>query len=93
MSGRRHFFGSAGQLKGRALGALALGGGAVAAAHLDGRQGAAAAGLAVIGAAADAALNVGVAGLIVIHSKNPPKSAFVCNVTVFIILPRGRSIG
>ena len=66
------FLPSAGQLKGRALGALALGGGAVAAAHLDGRQGAAAAGLAVIGAAADAALNVGVAGLIVFHSKNPP---------------------
>ena len=55
------------QLEGRALGALALGGGAVAAAHLDGVQGAAVLGAGVIGAGADRALDAGVAGSLVIH--------------------------
>ena len=53
------------QLEGGALGALALGGGGGAAADLNGRQGAALLGGAVIGAAGNAAVDAGVDSLVV----------------------------
>jgi hypothetical protein len=55
------------QLEGRALGALTLGGGTVAAAHLDGVQGAAVLRAGVIGTGVHRALDAGVAGSLVIH--------------------------
>ena len=59
------------QLEGGALGALALGGGAVAAAHLDGVQGAAVLGAGVVGAGVHRAADAGVTGLLVVHGIKP----------------------
>ena len=62
------------QLEGGALGALALGGGAVAAAHLDGVQRAAVLGSGVVSTGVHRAANTGVAGSLVVHvhTINPP---------------------
>ena len=61
------------QLERGALGALALGGGAVAAAHLDGVQRAAVLSAGVVGAGVHRALDAGVAGLtgLVVHNDKP----------------------
>jgi hypothetical protein len=61
------------QLEGSALGALAFGGGAVAAAHLDGVQRAAVLSAGVVGAGVHRALDAGVAGLtgLVVHNDKP----------------------
>ena len=55
------------QLEGSALGALTFGGGAVAAAHLDGVQGAAVLSAGVVGAGVHRAADTGVAGPFVVH--------------------------
>ena len=57
------------QPEGRALGTLALGGGTVTAAHLDGVQGAAALRAGVIGAGVHRAVDAGVGGSFVVHTK------------------------
>ena len=55
------------QLEGSALGALAFGGGAVAAAHLDGLQRTAVLRTGVIGAGVHRTADTGVTGLLLIH--------------------------